>query len=1103
MQLIRQTKLFFKEGNSDKVYEIDLCALTATAFLVNFRYGKRGSALKEGTKTPTALTIEGATRLFEDLEREKKNKGYREELQMTIILPVLDSSRKDTPENIMLLRLQDAAKGTCSFSTPWKTSRVIWKAGQMQLLAAVPFILFLANKGDAFQLHAALWSLARLRSEDAAPLFSGVATDRTQPDYIRNVARVGWMATTDLSARKDVLQHLMESLPSTVRTGILEENTTKLLEIWGDMPAAAKAAIWVPLYLLGSFFPFLLPLLRQEIKDWDIAPPYFKTVRALYKLSQLQNDAATNSIIAYLLEKTPAFYKPKYTLSSHKRHYNEQIGDYITVAEELRSENSRLAFSHHTKAYLQKNALQYLHDLGKYSGARMYLQFAVGLLLQYRQDDYTAAEEKPLNAYGRFNYRDGKYYYELFRYPECATALLLSSVLYGNDKSRKLSSALKIYSDKRTVRSSHYFYREQQVENVDRSYPTETPASFPGFIDTALQVLKGWLGRKKTVPAVQEETGSPSMPGTEQLSAELMLYPQHWRAMPEAYIQLLMEAKMDLILEFAYRHLKQHPDCNKLQSKLDTEALLRLLKRSSRIASNFGWELLQAKLPEIRTDARIVAAILDTDNEDAVLWSRHTIAGERTDFFRQADFVTAFIFNSKICNNEWILQQLQSAVFSEDFARAILGKTVATLLHAGLPSYSDEFVITVAERLNIIASGYYKDVSWDIIEQLTLSASEANKVLAGQILTVKSASGYVPLHTLQVFLDSELEAVRATGLNVLKTYSITGLKDQLYDLLPFTQTHHTDVLDVILGQLDLVVQYDTQYACFITRHLLYDLTRKEKSEMAHSRFAGMMRNSLKPYWSKALRPKDVTRLVHSQYREGQLLGYDILLQYPTDTLTIGQLVSFGSHELLLLREFVWNYFKEHTERIREEKEKALGMLDAGWEDTRKFAFDYFINNFDTADWNADTLIAIVDSIRPDVEQFGKELITRHFQPEYAEVYLSKLSEHPSIQVQQFVSVYLSVYAQDNPEMLQQLLYYFRSVLTRVNKGRVAKDRIYAFLRREGLNNITSAAIIVPLLNDISAQQSVQDKATCLAALTALKTKFPDLAMSLTIKQKAI
>ena len=51
MKLVKQTKLVFVEGRSEKVYEIDLCEVGTNQFVVNFRYGKRGGPLKDGSKT--------------------------------------------------------------------------------------------------------------------------------------------------------------------------------------------------------------------------------------------------------------------------------------------------------------------------------------------------------------------------------------------------------------------------------------------------------------------------------------------------------------------------------------------------------------------------------------------------------------------------------------------------------------------------------------------------------------------------------------------------------------------------------------------------------------------------------------------------------------------------------------------------------------------------------------------------------------------------------------------------------------------------------------------------------------------------------------------
>src|SRR5690348_4221421 len=82
MKLVRKVRLVFREGKSDKVYEVDLVELPGTAaerFLVNFRYGRRGSALRDGTKTTHAVTLAEAEDVYRSVVVSKTNSGYWDE----------------------------------------------------------------------------------------------------------------------------------------------------------------------------------------------------------------------------------------------------------------------------------------------------------------------------------------------------------------------------------------------------------------------------------------------------------------------------------------------------------------------------------------------------------------------------------------------------------------------------------------------------------------------------------------------------------------------------------------------------------------------------------------------------------------------------------------------------------------------------------------------------------------------------------------------------------------------------------------------------------------------------------------------------------------
>ena len=72
---MKSTTLYFKGGSSDKVYRAAIERRDG-GHVVTFAYGRRGSAMTTGTKTPEPVTLAEATEIFSKLEREKRGKGY-------------------------------------------------------------------------------------------------------------------------------------------------------------------------------------------------------------------------------------------------------------------------------------------------------------------------------------------------------------------------------------------------------------------------------------------------------------------------------------------------------------------------------------------------------------------------------------------------------------------------------------------------------------------------------------------------------------------------------------------------------------------------------------------------------------------------------------------------------------------------------------------------------------------------------------------------------------------------------------------------------------------------------------------------------------------
>ncbi len=69
------TTLYYREGNSDKVYQAAVEA-AGDGFVVTIAYGRRGTPLQTGIKTPQPVSREEAERIARKLIASKLSKGY-------------------------------------------------------------------------------------------------------------------------------------------------------------------------------------------------------------------------------------------------------------------------------------------------------------------------------------------------------------------------------------------------------------------------------------------------------------------------------------------------------------------------------------------------------------------------------------------------------------------------------------------------------------------------------------------------------------------------------------------------------------------------------------------------------------------------------------------------------------------------------------------------------------------------------------------------------------------------------------------------------------------------------------------------------------------
>ena len=148
-------------------------------------------------------------------------------------------------------------------------------------------------------------------------------------------------------------------------------------------------------------------------------------------------------------------------------------------------------------------------------------------------------------------------------------------------------------------------------------------------------------------------------------------------------------------------------------------------------------------------------------------------------------------------------------------------------------------------------------------------------------------------------------------------------------------------------------------------------------------------------------------------------------------------------------------------------------------------------------------MALCDSVKPEIEHFGRQLITRYFRDEEGPEFMLKLSEHPSATLQLFVSNYLEGYAAGHPERLEQLRPYLSAVLSRINQGGLAKRRLFRFLKAEARESESSARIIGELMGRHSASIAVGDRAAALEIMLQIHGDWPELPLPIKVSEMEV
>jgi predicted DNA-binding WGR domain protein len=1054
MKLIKQTILVYREGKSDKVYEVDLCEVGADRYVVNFRYGRRGTSLKEGSKTSGAVARGAADRVFSELVSSKMKKGYREagDAPGQETVPrrrVAANLDEDARNQAVLNLLADSHNGKKKKS--WPIERAIWRAGELCIRAAAPLLIDLIGSGGALRDYCIAWALGWCGDESALAPLRKLYNAVSASDGVRRIAAEALLKLYDddvkAAFRSDLIGQLPEPLSSLARSGPAEELQAALAAHLAEGDAGRFAAL-DHLYLIDN--ENTRPALLEIIRTAPLRPNYFQRLRHIFKAAEYRRDAEVFGLLAYRFEKSRAMFNNTHFRLDRDRRYSYLLVENRYIQDgrkEVQSASSSIAYGSKTRSYLRRRVWRALRRMGEL-GEADYVKMAAGVLLAYSDADAHPAKQA---SYYDWRTRETRAVF----WDSYAPYRAFNHILYGN-------------SPRYVLRPNSTAWRCSQAYKPGDPAPQTREEAFPGL----------------------------------------------WEKVPVGLLHLISESDCRPVLEFAARALA---DCKQFCADLDNEVVVMILARPYEVTARLGLRLARDHYRPAEPDRDLVLALANAMLDEARDQSRRWIDDNRYHFNRDSDFLAELVTSRHSDIREYSRRLLVSSSLEESVERALIARIIAHLL--ALDAAQGDHARDVADTLLKCFSVRLRTLGMNVVvDLLAHPLMEVQELGANILLGHDIRADRLPESVIDSLIASPFESMRGAGIKLFGQLSDETLLGREALIARFAAHELADIRDSIRPVIRHLSERDDRFAARLAQSFIQALLAPEPHEGVHNSLVKIMQEDLGDGWKEGATRGTVWKLIQSKSQAAQELGGNLIefkLGRESDFaqgFDTAEIVELSGREVLAVRRASRQIFAKIIDRFTrsmnpeghlEEMAKAVRLLDSRWDDSRNHWLDTFRASFTAEDFTPAILVSICDSVREDVQQLGRELITRFFQEESGPEYLLKLSEHPSADLQLFATNYLERYAANDPARLRQMKPYFISVLSRVNRARVAKDRVLEFLTAEAEKSEQSAGIVADVLTRQSVTIAIGDRAAAIEAMLRIRQAYPQIKLPITVREPEV
>ena len=446
MKILQQKTLYFSEGKSDKVYEVDLCESGQDLYIVNFRYGRRGASLREGTKTVFPVPYEEALKVFNSLVLSKEKKGYTEDA--TVKQPETNTTPKGEKvntarEDTILKYLKDAIAGV--YTRDWKVSRILWRASHLKISKAIPLIKHFIDSKDAFEQYAAIYALAEFNDPSEKEKIYNIFKPLGFKDKVGRIAAAYILKFGNAAEQAKISNEASNQLPEELQnlTNTSQEYFNALA-VYFLKDKGIDASVLYYTYILSLNNEAFRKQLYAFIEKAPLKVNTFKSIRYIYRTAHLIEDVTFSALVS----KRIAISNPGYSSS-----YLYVDNVWSTVDNEKQKANPSIAFSKKTKDYFNKTTYKHVYELSQHNTSN-YITFATALLISL--DDALDKRKEDIQYYYNYNNDTRRYETEKRCFPKYHDFLALMYIVYG-------------HSERLQNQNNKWFYIEGDNKNESNS----------------------------------------------------------------------------------------------------------------------------------------------------------------------------------------------------------------------------------------------------------------------------------------------------------------------------------------------------------------------------------------------------------------------------------------------------------------------------------------------------------------------------------------------------------------------------------------------------------------------------------------------------------